>query len=61
MKSIKDLPTFNRPREKMAAQGPEALSDAELLSIILGSGVKGKNVFKVAQRSSARSLSRGGK
>ena len=49
MKSIKDLPTFNRPREKMAALGPEALSEAELLSIILGSGVKGKNVFKVAQ------------
>jgi len=49
MKSIKDLPTFNRPREKMAAQGPEALSDAELLSVILGSGVKGKNVMQVAQ------------
>ena len=49
MKSIKDLPTFNRPREKMAAQGPEALSDVELLSIILGSGVKGKDVFRVAQ------------
>ena len=49
MKSIKDLPTFNRPREKMAAQGPEALSDVELLSIILGSGVKGKNVIQVAQ------------
>src|SRR4030043_810253 len=49
MKSIKDLPTFNRPREKMAAQGPEALSDVELLSIILGSGVKGKSVIQVAQ------------
>ena len=49
MKSIKDLPTFNRPREKMAAQGPEALSDQELLAIILGSGVKGKNVFHVAR------------
>jgi len=49
MKSIKDLPTFNRPREKMAAQGPEALSDAELLSVILGSGVRGKNVMQVAQ------------
>jgi DNA repair protein RadC len=49
MKKIKDLPTFNRPREKMAAQGPEALSDVELLSIILGTGVKGKNVFQVAQ------------
>jgi DNA repair protein RadC len=49
MKKIKDLPLFNRPREKMAAQGPEALSDAELLCIILGNGVKGKSVFKVAQ------------
>jgi len=33
----------------MAAQGPEALSDQELLAIILGSGVKGKNVFHVAR------------
>lgn len=49
MKRIKDLPTFNRPREKMAAQGPEALSDVELLAIILGSGVKGKDVCMVAQ------------
>ncbi|MBW1679096.1 MAG: DNA repair protein RadC [Deltaproteobacteria bacterium] len=48
MKNIKDLPSFNRPREKLAAQGPEALSDTELLAIILGSGVKGKNVFQVA-------------
>jgi len=48
MRKIKDLPTFSRPREKLAAQGPEVLSDAELLSIILGSGVKGKNVLKVA-------------
>ena len=42
MKSIKDPSTFNRPREKMAAQGPEALSDAELLSLILGSGGEGE-------------------
>jgi len=48
MKNIKDLPSFNRPREKLAAQGPEALSDTELLAILLGSGVKGKNVFQVA-------------
>jgi DNA repair protein RadC len=49
MKDIKDIPNFNRPREKLAAQGPEALSDIELLAILLGSGVKGKNVFQVAQ------------
>ncbi|MDD5451169.1 MAG: DNA repair protein RadC [Desulfovibrionales bacterium] len=49
MRNIKDLPNFDRPREKLAAQGPEALSDIELLAILLGSGVKGKNVFQVAQ------------
>ncbi|HEC99692.1 MAG TPA: JAB domain-containing protein [Proteobacteria bacterium] len=49
MKDIKDLPNFDRPREKLAAQGPEALSDIELLAILLGSGVRGKNVFQVAQ------------
>ncbi|MEW6326492.1 MAG: DNA repair protein RadC [Thermodesulfobacteriota bacterium] len=49
MRNIKDLPDFDRPREKLAAQGPEALSDIELLAILLGSGVKGKNVFQVAQ------------
>ncbi|MFZ5995136.1 MAG: RadC family protein [Thermodesulfobacteriota bacterium] len=49
MKDIKDLPNFDRPREKLAAQGPEALSDIELLAILLGNGVKGKNVFQVAQ------------
>ena len=48
MKSIKDIPDFDRPREKLAAKGPESLSDAELLAILLGSGVKGKDVLKVA-------------
>ncbi len=48
MKHIKDIPSFDRPREKLAAKGPEALSDSELLAILLGSGVKGKDVFQVA-------------
>ena len=48
MKTIKDIPNFDRPREKLAAKGPEALSDSELIAILLGSGVKGKNVFQVA-------------
>ena len=48
MKHIKDIPNFDRPREKLAAKGPEALSDSELLAILLGSGVKGKDVFQVA-------------
>ena len=48
MKNIKDIPNFNRPREKLAAQGPKALSDIELLAVLIGSGVKGKNVFQLA-------------
>jgi DNA repair protein RadC len=48
LRRIKDIPNSDRPREKLAAKGPEALSDIELLAILLGSGVKGKNVFKLA-------------
>jgi len=48
LKHIKDIPDFDKPREKLAARGPEALSDIELIAILLGSGVKGKDVFQVA-------------
>lgn len=48
MKSIKDIPDFDRPREKLSSKGPESLSDYELLAILLGSGVKGKDVLNVA-------------
>jgi DNA repair protein RadC len=48
LRPIKDIPNFDRPREKLAAKGPEALSDSELLAILLGSGVKGKDVFQLA-------------
>ena len=48
MKPIKEIPHFDRPREKLAAKGPEVLSDTELLAILLGSGIKGKDVFHVA-------------
>lgn len=49
MKNIKDIPDFERPREKLADKGAETLSDVELLAIILGTGIKGKNVFSVAR------------
>lgn len=49
MKNIKDIPKFDRPREKMDRNGPQVLSDIELLAVLLGSGIKGKNVFKVAR------------
>ncbi|MBL7180263.1 MAG: DNA repair protein RadC [Pseudomonadota bacterium] len=48
MKPIKELPSFDRPREKLAAKGAKALSDIELLATLLGSGVKGKGVFKIS-------------
>ena len=48
MKTIKEIPHFDRPREKLAGRGPEALSDTELLAILLGSGIKGKDVLQVA-------------
>lgn len=48
--TIKNMPECERPREKLQAKGPEALSDLELLAILLGSGTKGHDVMKVAGR-----------
>jgi DNA repair protein RadC len=48
MKRIKDLPDFDRPREKLIRKGPEALSDIELIAIIIGKGVPGKDVFQIS-------------
>ncbi|MCX7610737.1 MAG: DNA repair protein RadC [Ignavibacterium sp.] len=48
MKKIKEIPKFDRPREKMLDKGPKSLSDLELLAVILGSGIKGKDVFEIA-------------
>lgn len=46
---IKDLCPDERPREKMRLRGAKALSNAELLAILLGSGTGGKSVLEVAQ------------
>lgn len=48
IKKIREIPPFDRPREKLATQGPEALSDVELLAVLIGSGVKDKTVFQIA-------------
>jgi DNA repair protein RadC len=50
MKKLKDLSESDRPREKLKTKGPEALSDLELLAILLGSGTKGSDVLTVAGR-----------
>ncbi len=47
-KRIKDLPDFARPREKLLERGPQALSDAELLAILLGSGTPGRSSLELA-------------
>ena len=46
---IRDLPAQARPREKLLERGPQALSDVELLAILLRTGMAGKNVFALAQ------------
>lgn len=47
---IRDLPTELRPRERMIYAGPGALSDSELLAIILRVGSKNENVIRMAER-----------
>lgn len=47
---IKDLDGTLRPRERLEMLGADALSSAELIAILLGSGFKGRNVIDVAQR-----------
>jgi DNA repair protein RadC len=47
--SIKELPIDARPREKLLARGPASLSDAELLALLLRSGLRGKGVLMLAQ------------
>ena len=46
---LKDLPTDAQPREKLLARGPAALADAELLAILLRTGIVGKGVLQMAQ------------
>jgi len=48
-KRIKDLPKFERPREKLLKYGADKLSDAELLAILLRTGTKGKSALEIAE------------
>ena len=48
--TIKELPTGERPRERLLNYGPSALSNAELLAIILRTGTPSENVIQLAQR-----------
>ena len=46
---IADLPMDERPRERLLKHGVETLSDAELVAILIGSGVRGKSAIQVAR------------
>ena len=46
--AFKDLPPNTRPREKLLARGAGALSDAELLALLLRTGIVGKSVLQMA-------------
>lgn len=52
--SIQDLPEAERPRERLMHFGAEALSTAELIAIILGSGSQTKPVLQLAHEIVAR-------
>ena len=47
--TVKELPDSERPYEKFRRGGAEALSDAELLAIIIRTGTNGKKSIEVAQ------------
>ena len=48
--SIRHWPGAERPREKLLERGPHALSDAELLALLLGSGYRGYSAVELARR-----------
>ena len=49
MKKLHELYDGDKPREKLLAKGPAALKDFELMAVMLGSGVEGKDVLKLSK------------
>lgn len=47
---IKDVPKDDRPRERLMKAGPEALSNQELMAILIGSGTRGNSALSLAIR-----------
>ena len=58
--AIERWPSAERPRERLYCNGPEALADAELLALQLGSGTRGKSAIDVAREMLAAYGSLGG-
>jgi DNA repair protein RadC len=47
---LKDIPADARPREKLLASGAASLADAELIALLLRTGMKGTSVLQLAQQ-----------
>ncbi|HEX4618949.1 MAG TPA: UPF0758 domain-containing protein, partial [Steroidobacteraceae bacterium] len=47
--AIRHWPDGERPREKLLERGAHALSDAELLAVLLGAGVRGHSAVDLAR------------
>lgn len=47
--NIKLWPSHERPREKLMARGPQALADAELIAVLVGSGTRGLNAVELGR------------
>jgi DNA repair protein RadC len=48
--TVRELPSNERPRERLEHYGPQALSTAELLAIILRTGTRGDNALELANK-----------
>jgi DNA repair protein RadC len=46
---LRDLPYDERPRERLMMHGASTLSDSELIAILIGSGMRGKNAIQLAR------------
>lgn len=46
--AVSDLPSEERPRERLKKHGPAAMTTAELIAVILGSGTKGVSVLQLS-------------
>ena len=49
-RGIKDIPEYDRPREKLLRKGAAALRDQELLAVLLGKGTRDTDVMKLAAK-----------
>ena len=59
MVKIQNLNKQDRPREKLATKGAANLSDVELLQVVIGSGIKGADVTKIAKNINKLFISHG--